>query len=258
MKIGSLVVSASFWFLFSASPSIGKGIQPRVNIPLNISKATTEALLKYGSIKDHGTSETYAHGIEYKRGYDHEHVYDQHTRRVEGEIEGHTFRNILYGFVERLKAFVSETDFDYRDFESHIEHFREVISDLDFLAETEINYEGSASQLAFARHMFQFMVDSTERLKRYNRSDIPGADLLYNMIDLNVQVLTLQNSYGDLDIRTDMQTEKLHLLYRNLYAWREEFRKIPKVPRGMQALFVSQGSLAKSTIERLLAQISFR
>ncbi|GEQ68098.1 hypothetical protein JCM33374_g1765 [Metschnikowia sp. JCM 33374] len=154
-------------------------------------------------------------------------------------------------FVEDIMAYVTYQKFDFLEFEGQIDSFRKEIYHLEFSIETGLHYEELAQSLSFAKHVFQTMVDSTEKLMLYTGCILPGHDYLQNVIELNVLIFVCYNLHGGINTHYAGFETKVYLFFRKLSIWEDEMRAIDNVPVGMRHLFKKLVTSAKKTLESL-------
>ncbi|GEQ69245.1 hypothetical protein JCM33374_g2916 [Metschnikowia sp. JCM 33374] len=145
--------------------------------------------------------------------------------------------------------------FHYVLFEPQISDFRNAIADTEFLVENELDIIEYSARLNFTRYLFQTLVDSGDRLKRYGRSNIPGHDLVRDMIDLNVRVMYLYDSHGEIDYSIKNFSEKVDNFYHMFNLLGVRFKRLRNVPLGMRLVFENHSSQVNRTLEYFDEQI---
>ncbi|GEQ68570.1 hypothetical protein JCM33374_g2238 [Metschnikowia sp. JCM 33374] len=163
--------------------------------------------------------------------------------------------DLLDTFVGLLKEFVFKRSFDVLLFDLYVEKLQDNLSYMTNVVNS-LPFSGRlGSQLCFATHMVQVMEESVPMLKYYATSHLPGRRWLYKMIELNVRLLTMHNSYGALDRSINRYAEKLLGFWRRMRMWEHRFTSLGGVPLEMQLLFEDQRSQAADTIDSLWGQV---
>ncbi|GEQ69246.1 hypothetical protein JCM33374_g2917 [Metschnikowia sp. JCM 33374] len=167
-------------------------------------------------------------------------------------------REMLQKFNRSLRSFVTDSGFDYVSFEPNMDSLRNLLSDIEFLVETELEFHQFESRLNFSRIMFQSMVDSTDKLKRYGMYELPGHELIYEMIALNVKVLSMFDSHGSFDLNNKEAEEKLPSLFFSLYVWESDFQKLNEVHPGVRMVFENKCAQVKRILQLLWKKLQKR
>ncbi|GEQ72396.1 hypothetical protein JCM33374_g6083 [Metschnikowia sp. JCM 33374] len=155
-------------------------------------------------------------------------------------------------FIKDLKGFVNGTNFDFRTFDHHIRRLRNELSDMEFWIETKFNHQANLENHAiFARVLFQCLVDSTEKLKRYAKSEIPTSEVLFDMIDLNVRTSVMRTAEETLDRAIPEYTTQISRLSCDFVALEEYSTSHTGAPYGMRALYSGLAEEVKMALERL-------
>ncbi|GEQ72308.1 hypothetical protein JCM33374_g5995 [Metschnikowia sp. JCM 33374] len=189
-------------------------------------------------ILDHGT-------YMYKRGID----------SVWVEAKKKALNNLEW-FFKDLRAFITNDSFNFRKFELDITELRETLTDLEFFSETSLIDEYNVdSSLSFARYMYQTMVDATEKMKKYNKSNYPGAHLVEQMIELNVRVLALYSSSGVPDPSINGYEKQVSNFYCTLLSLENDYKREDKMLSGMRKLYTASTDQVMLSIESLREKV---
>ncbi|GEQ71896.1 hypothetical protein JCM33374_g5582 [Metschnikowia sp. JCM 33374] len=190
----------------------------------------------------------------------------KHTQNVENaisvprndtDINSRNPQEDLKSFWQDLRLFVGEKDFDFGDFETHIEEYQNDLADIAFYIENDdTRIHPLGEELKFAGLMFLEMVESTHSLKRYSRSKQPGHDLVCRAIVLKVRTLVMYNWHGVLDIQIKGYEENLHILFYEFLELVQEYWILPASSLCVRA-FEKHALQMKKTFEDLVSQTSY-
>ncbi|GEQ68572.1 hypothetical protein JCM33374_g2240 [Metschnikowia sp. JCM 33374] len=122
-------------------------------------------------------------------------------------------------FIQHLKSYIHDTYFDWFRFEEDSSQLQEDITYVNKnfqrnLAETELR-----TKMHFADNMLDFMCLATQELNTYNYSQSPTYDLLHRMIEINVRIFSLYNSFGNIDTWVSDYEDKVVGFGRSFACW---------------------------------------
>ncbi|KAJ8139426.1 hypothetical protein OY671_007362, partial [Metschnikowia pulcherrima] len=169
-------------------------------------------------------------------------LFEESAKRVEQKI---------VCFLKTMRIFVSNTSFDYLGFESQIEEYRNDLADIEFTVENSPQFENRiGAQLEFAKHLFWVLVATTEKMKRYGQSRLPGHSLVFEMMHINVCAMLLLNAHAELDISIDGYFKKLRLLHE-AYTFLMEKYDLMGSKQAHMRIFEIQALQTKHNLETL-------
>ncbi|GEQ70548.1 hypothetical protein JCM33374_g4226 [Metschnikowia sp. JCM 33374] len=165
--------------------------------------------------------------------------------------------DLIRSFICRLKEFVSDTYFDVRQFETAM---KPLGKDFDQITSLALRYTKRnavlSRHLRFATDFFRVMELATDELKQYSDSGSIEESLVYRMVDLNVRVLGMFNSYGFLDREMEDYADKLFDFWAYMRRLKLHFRFLHHVPVCIQSVFAEEASQAEDIIEKLWTEVS--
>lgn len=163
---------------------------------------------------------------------------------------------ILRMFVDRLKCFVQDYTFLNFEFEIAADRFERRILEIGGWAEILAPYHGKlAGRYRFAENLFIMMSKATKYL-RYFRSNDQGADLIREIINLNISILALHNWKGLPGMEELQYVEDIIHLRRQLEKLRKRFATLEEVPLCVHLMFVSQCEEARKAFQVLQRFVS--
>ncbi|KAM9936502.1 hypothetical protein OXX80_003918 [Metschnikowia pulcherrima] len=169
--------------------------------------------------------------------------------------KAHEARMRLEWYVKDLRGFVIDAEFDYRGFEKKINKFRHELADIEFMIESGLNHKHDLGRLmVHARRMYQFWVDSTDKLNRYVRSELPGHAEIFQMIQLNVQVVVLHTPPDFLERQHESHKVRVKHVYCSYLKVHTDFDKLASVPLGMRVFFKYLVSIMKPVLDTIKSQ----
>ncbi|GEQ68761.1 hypothetical protein JCM33374_g2430 [Metschnikowia sp. JCM 33374] len=158
-------------------------------------------------------------------------------------------------FFQRLKSFVYMGTFDVNGLEFQTQDLHEKLTsirqDLEMMPSSPLLLE----QLNFAHIMFSGMSDAVIMLQHFNTCELPGHGWLYKIIELNVRLWTMFDSYGNLDLDISCYVARILEFLRDVHVWGRQFRMLKDVTEDMTALYESQSTEAVKKIFELGSQI---
>ncbi|GEQ72195.1 hypothetical protein JCM33374_g5881 [Metschnikowia sp. JCM 33374] len=163
----------------------------------------------------------------------------------------------LDGFVERLRSFINDTHFDVESFDDQFYDLKKVLSEISCCSNKINRTKELHQQLRFSKHMFRAMTESITLMKRFKPPDtpravqVPGYLPIYEIIELNVIALAMNNSYGELDVSIESYKKKILLLWRRLRFWKEEFKEVENVPSEIRRIYNIQVDQVETNLESL-------
>ncbi|KAM9908686.1 hypothetical protein OXX69_005946 [Metschnikowia pulcherrima] len=167
----------------------------------------------------------------------------------------HEARMRLEWYVKDLRGFVINAEFDYRAFEKKINKFRHELADIEFMIESGLNHKhGLGNLMVHARRMYQFWVDSTDKLNRYVRSELPGHAEIFQMIQLNVQVVALHTPEDVLERQHEIHKQRVRQVYCSYLKAHQDFNKRVSVPLGIRVFFKYLVSIMKPVLDTIKNQ----
>ncbi|KAM9895688.1 hypothetical protein OXX79_007936 [Metschnikowia pulcherrima] len=156
--------------------------------------------------------------------------------------------------IKHLRSFIFKGTFDFIGFEAEKD---EIKGDLDKL-DKQVNALADNAELCmsinFAKHVFKTMSNSIQGLKHYNVSRAPGHRWVYRMIELNVILLTMHDSFGNLDLSIKRYESRLFHFWRSVHMWGQSFRKVSGVSPDMRLVYEEQSFEAEKTLAYLAGQ----
>ncbi|KAJ8145635.1 hypothetical protein OY671_001290 [Metschnikowia pulcherrima] len=170
------------------------------------------------------------------------------TELAESEI-------MIERFLKRLKSYVTESSFTVASFTSDINTLK-----TDFAEIAEIVSQAKPSKtvwkmLELCTKNLSTMIEASELLRHYIRINAPGNRLLYKAIELNVRILTLQNSEGQLDFKVATNPDKVLRYLRSLYFWNSRLKQVVGVRFGTRRVFGTYYGRAAAMLKNLRNQI---
>ncbi|KAF8002981.1 hypothetical protein HF325_002226 [Metschnikowia pulcherrima] len=167
----------------------------------------------------------------------------------------HEARMRLEWYIKDLRGFVINAEFDYHGFEKKINKFRHELADIEFMIESGLNHKHDLGTLmVHARRMYQFWVDSADKLNRYVRSEIPGHAEIFEMIQLNVQVVVLHTPEDFIERQNESHKVRVKQVYCKYLKVHTDFNKNALVPLGMRAFFRYLVSIIKPVLDTIKTQ----
>lgn len=122
-----------------------------------------------------------------------------------------------YQFLKNLRIFVTAEKFDFKGFDSQITEYRNDLADLVFDLENHPEYEESVGKtIAYLKRIFKVLVGAAENMKRYEKSKLPGHDLVYGIIELEARAMLLYDLSGLRDRKIENHKAKAEKLYDSL------------------------------------------
>lgn len=161
---------------------------------------------------------------------------------------------MLTRFLERLKSYMNETDFDSRGFEAEQRILIKDLTNIEILAaKTQVPTQFN-SRLEFAKMIYLAMYEASESLDFYVHMNSLEKDILCEVIRLNVRLFVLRDSYGDPDFQTPDYCRRLCQFLGILSTLEGQFKRIPEVFPVIKFMFRKQLRQAKTTI-RVLSRV---
>lgn len=159
-------------------------------------------------------------------------------------------------FASQLKSFISEVGFDAFQFDYVREKLSQDFIDIISLARGLIHTNKLIlKQYVFCRHVLEVMKFSTEELKELKTARNTAEFLLENIINLNIRIFTLFDSYGIFELETPGNIDKVYELVKSMCCWKEEFQSLDFVPDVISRLFFEYVNQAEEGIQGLWHQI---
>lgn len=175
------------------------------------------------------------------------------TEPVTAQIEA--THDLLEGVFKVFKNFVTKGSFNHQGFEKqHDDLERQLLEAIKEVDEAEFS-EKLLRQLTFLKYTFHTMADSVADLNFYSMNKDNDHRLLYKVIELNVRLLALRDSYGNLDLQLHGISGKLFRFWRNLVVWGHKCKNIPEFPAGLYALYELHAMQAERTLRKLVLQL---
>ncbi|GEQ71469.1 hypothetical protein JCM33374_g5153 [Metschnikowia sp. JCM 33374] len=158
---------------------------------------------------------------------------------------------VLDDFVKRLKTYMYETTFHVRAFESKGAELGRRLEDISIIV-TRFGPQTYAiiSRLNFAKEMFEKMSTSIDPLKFYESITLPGHELVWGIIDLNIRLLELRNSQGSPDSSIKDYQKKITSFTEFISNLSIEVART-NMTFGMHSVFMSQKRQAEKTLLEL-------
>ncbi|GEQ67669.1 hypothetical protein JCM33374_g1334 [Metschnikowia sp. JCM 33374] len=181
------------------------------------------------------------------------HIHVQET--VSSQNETRKAEEILGRFVEQLKSYIKETNFDVSGFEKTTgrlkKEFQIIVETFDALPPSE----DLTHQLTVAKRVFQAMIDATWYFNHYKNFSSVGHHLVYKLIELSVRVLALQNSHGELDVHIDGYVSELTRLRDSFNFWDGRFKLLRHVSFEVLSVYYRNFNGLDQTLRVLASQI---
>ncbi|GEQ68637.1 hypothetical protein JCM33374_g2305 [Metschnikowia sp. JCM 33374] len=169
-------------------------------------------------------------------------------------VEIRRLEDILEWFVIKLKSFMLQVVFDYREFELMGEELDHIIEDVNtsVLKVASCNKQ-LMNQLIHAKYMFSTMANSIELLGYYEKAYTPVHILIYSVVDLNIMLLALLSSQGIPDNSIEGFRDKVYKANISLQIWEKAFEGVENISFGKQVMFRRHFYAAENTA-RLLSK----
>ncbi|GEQ70116.1 hypothetical protein JCM33374_g3792 [Metschnikowia sp. JCM 33374] len=159
-------------------------------------------------------------------------------------------------FVSRLKRFVFRGVFNVPAFEYESDDLQTELTQIIGAMKSTDPTEELLGQLRHAKGVFSKMSGSVADLKHYNLSDLPGHEWVYKIIQLNLHLLMMYDSLGNLDTSIPGYVQHVFYSWRNIHVWGMNLRQLNHVPKEIRMLYESQAATAQATINILGEQMS--
>ncbi|KAJ8142414.1 hypothetical protein OY671_004445 [Metschnikowia pulcherrima] len=156
--------------------------------------------------------------------------------------------------IKHSRSFIFKGTFDFIGFESEMDDIKKSLNLLDKQVNALADKAELCMSLNFAKHIFKTMSNSIQSLKHYNESRAPGHRWVYRMIELNVILLAMHDSFGNLDLSIKRYENRIFHFWRNVHVWGQSFRKVREVSPDMRLAYEEQSFEAEKTLATLAGQ----
>ena len=187
------------------------------------------------------TSEFFPPGLVYQ-GFDSQNIREVDAYGFKYGVETYVIEiqlatEHLEAFVENLRGFVNDTHFDYVAFRNSSRDLnREITRIATSIHRVKVPAELS-HLLRYALHLYKAMMDLSQIMVLYNDDTNPVWQLVYNVAELGVRTLALNNSHGALDLHVRDYLGKLVMYFHDLHLYAGKFRAFSFVPMATRELF---------------------
>ena len=187
-----------------------------------------------------------------RNGLDNEQVIE--NADIQDATENQLIQETLNHAIKHLRSFIFKGTFDFIGFEAEMDNIKESLNLLDKQVNALTDNAELCMLINFAKHIFKTMSNSIQSLKHYNESRAPGHRWVYRMIELNVILLTMHDSFGNLDLSIKRYENRIFHFWRNVHVWGQSFRKVREVSPDMRLAYEEQSFEAEKTLATLAGQ----
>ncbi|KAM9918014.1 hypothetical protein OXX59_008958 [Metschnikowia pulcherrima] len=164
-------------------------------------------------------------------------------------------QKLLNVFTKQLKGFITETQFKYAQFEVHTRGMTHFLATIRTHVETLDPYNSHImKQLLFAERMFKAMVMATENASKFNYWGATDHYLVISMIELNVALFALCDSYGSFDNSLHWNIQKLYNFGTQIHQWERDFAQLKSYSTEAFEMFEAERIKAEHMVYILKAQ----
>ena len=160
----------------------------------------------------------------------------------------------LSNAIKHSRSFIFKGTFDFIGFEAEMDDIKKSLNLLDKQVNALADNAELCMLLNFAKHIFKTMSNSIQSLKHYNESRAPGHRWVYRIIELNVTLLAIHDSFGNLDLSIKRYENRIFHFWRNVHVWGQSFRKVRGVSPDMRLVYEEQSFEAEKTLATLAGQ----
>ncbi|GEQ72502.1 hypothetical protein JCM33374_g6189 [Metschnikowia sp. JCM 33374] len=164
--------------------------------------------------------------------------------------------DLLESFFTHLKSYISKMHFDAEGFEANAELLRQDLLIREVLVGhiTPSNPQ-LKEKCRFLNQMYQRMLNSIPKLSHFDIAYSPGYSQVYQMVELNVRLLTLFNSKGKLDDGLEAHASWILHFWKYMNFCKSEFKAIDGLSTDMQLIFDDHSNRVANTLRGLLKQV---
>ncbi|GEQ68006.1 hypothetical protein JCM33374_g1672 [Metschnikowia sp. JCM 33374] len=157
----------------------------------------------------------------------------------------------LERFVQRLKSYVFEQNFDVRDFEVDIPQLMADYSQIGKLLKQTQSTDELMHKYKFVGKMLKALGDATGLLRSQYGLKGPGRKMVQNMIEINTKAWALYDSHGHLDLHDSYNGQKVSSLMSDILQLDAKFHRVTGVLSSTRRLFDHQLRRAGNILQAL-------